>query len=257
MLSNFAETNLQLRQPNDLSALDNLANWQQLLDACDQHKIDIDADIEELASRAERRAQEETDQPIEVDEVDDFEIFEDFSQMKPADLLQLLSAPKTRLDAAEAICRPEYAEYIDQVAAIFPQLEEQETIPFAEIFTHFGKESEPLLLSWLHLPRPNQRAAAILALGSMRAEAAIEPIIKRLRSGEEWEIAAEALGRIGAPTLPLLEREVKNKNWLIRLRAVKALHKVGSPDAYELLAHLINDPNEVVKSEVATLLLTR
>ncbi|MCB9637843.1 MAG: HEAT repeat domain-containing protein [Myxococcales bacterium] len=254
LLSNFAETNLQIRQPNDLSALDNLENWQHLIDDCDRYSIEIDSDIEELAAHAERLAQEQSQQEIDVEEVDDFEVFEDFQEMTPADLLQLLNNPQNRQEAATALCRPENVEYIDQVASFFPQLDEQEARDFAEAFTQFGKEAEPLLLSWLHLPRPDQRSAAILALGNMRSEHAIEAIIKRLRSGDEWEIAAEALARIGEAAIPLLEREVKNKNWLIRLRAVKALHKINTPEAHELLARLVNDPNEVVKSEVANIL---
>ncbi len=254
LLSNFAETNLQIRQPNDLSAGDNLENWQLLIDDCDRYAIEIDSDIEELAARAERHAQEESQQDLEAEEVDDFEVFEDFQEMTVPDLLQLLQDPQNRLDAAAALCRPANSEHIDQIASIFPQLEEQEARAFAEVFTQFGKEAEPLLLSWLHLPRPDQRAAAILALGSMRSEHAIEAIIKRLRSGDEWEVAAEALARIGESAIPHLEREVKNKNWLIRLRAVKALHKINTPEAHELLARLVNDPNEVVKSEVANIL---
>ncbi|MCK6511470.1 HEAT repeat domain-containing protein [Myxococcota bacterium] len=254
LLSNFAEANLQIRQPNDLSAADNLENWQHLIDDCDRYSIEIDSDIEELAARAERHAQEQSQQDLEAEEVDDFEVFEDFQEMAVSDLLQLLQAPQNRMDAAAALCRPENLEHIDQIASIFPQLEEQEARTFAEVFTQFGKEAEPLLLSWLHLPRPDQRAAAILALGSMRSEHAIEAIIKRLRSGDEWEVAAEALARIGESAIPHLEREVKNKNWLIRLRAVKALHKINTPESHDLLARLVNDPNEVVKSEVADIL---
>lgn len=254
LLSNFAEANLQIRQPNDLSAADNLENWQHLIDDCDRYSIEIDSDIEELAARAERHAQEQSQQDLEAEEVDDFEVFEDFQEMAVSDLLQLLQDPQNRMDAAAALCRPANLEHIDQIASIFPQLEEQEARTFAEVFTQFGKEAEPLLLSWLHLPRPDQRAAAILALGSMRSEHAIEAIIKRLRSGDEWEIAAEALARIGESAIPHLDREVKNKNWLIRLRAVKALHKINTPESHDLLARLVNDPNEVVKSEVADIL---
>ena len=252
LLSSFAEVNLQLRHPNDLDPWDNLENWQKLFDACDAHNIEIDNDIEELAQAAQRRCHEDAEIPVES--VDDFELFEDYQDMEPQDLLDLLNDPEHRLEAALALCEKRYVAAIEQVAAIFPHLPREEANSFCDVFLLLGPESEDYLISWLPLPRSYQREAAMLALGNLGSEKSIEPIIKRLRSGEEWETAAEALGRIGEAALPALAKELKNKNWLIRLRAVKALSKIQRPEARKLIEKLNRDPNEVVKAEVLSVL---
>ena len=94
----------------------------------------------------------------------------------------------------------------------------------------------------------------MLALGSMQAKQGVAPIIKRLHNNDEWEVASESLIRIGEVALPELGEELKNKNWLIRLRAIKTLKKMNSPEIHSMLEPLRNDPNEVVKAEVISIL---
>jgi hypothetical protein len=253
MLSSFAETNLAIRQPNDLDPWDNLTNWQKLLDACDEYHVNVDEDIEELAELAQRRCQSDGENTHNVDDDDIMEI-DGYDDMDSRELIELLQEPLHRLDAAFALCDRGEPQYADYVAGVFSHLEREQAIALAEAFIQFGAEAEPLLISWLHLPRPHQREAAMLALGSMGSTQAIDEIIKRLRSGEEWETAAEALGRIGEPAIGALSQEIKNKNWLIRLRAVKALQKVHSDRTRPLFEQLRSDPNEVVKAEVAAIL---
>jgi len=256
-LSSFTEFNLHIRQPNDLDPWDNLDNWQKILDACDEYDIEVDQDIEKLIEAAERRVEEESAQPIEVDDDDDIEELDGFMDMDAADLIELLQDPSVALDAALALCELADPAHVDHVAAIFPQLDQEEAIIFSESFIKFGSEAETFLMSWLHLPNPYQREASMLALGTMGATKALDAIIKRLRSGEEWEVAAEAIGRIGNPATPSLARELKNKNWLIRLRAVKALHRINTQRALQLIKSMANDTNEVVKSEVNQILQQR
>ncbi len=254
MLANFAEVNLNLRQTNDLDPWDSVENWQNLFDICDQFDVAIDDDIEELAIKAQRHFEASADNFAQVeDEV--IEIVEDFQDMDPRDLLEMLQEPSQRKDAALALCDIADPAYVDYAASVFTDLETREdAIEFADAFTQFGEEAEILLVSWLHLPRREHREAAMLALGTMRATSALDAILKRLRSGEEWETAAEALGRMGETAIPALGQELQNKNWLIRLRAVKALFKVKTPQAIALIEPLLHDPNEVVKAEVAAVL---
>lgn len=254
MLANFAEVNLNLRQANDLDPWDNVENWQNLFDLCDQFDVAIDDDIEELAIKAQRFFEASTDNINQV-EGEEFEIVEDFQDMDPRDLIEMLQEPSHRYESALALCDIADPAYVDHAASVFTELNTREdAIEFADAFTQFGPEAEPLLVSWLHLPRKEHREAAMLALGTMRASSALDAILKRLRSGEEWETAAEALGRMGEAAVPALGQELQNKNWLIRLRAVKALHKIKTGQAIALIEPLLHDPNEVVKAEVAAVL---
>ncbi len=255
MLASFAEVNLNLRQSNDLDLWDNLENWQQLFDMCDQHGVEIDDDIEELAQRAQRDFEAGNDNSSHEVDDEEIEIVEDFQDMDPRDLLDMLQDLDYRYEAALALCDIGDPAYVDHAAAAFTEIDNREdAILFADAFTQFGAEAEPLLVSWLHLPRKLHREAAMLALGTMRTASTIDAIIKRLRSGEEWETAAEALGRMGDVAIPALGQELQNKNWLIRLRAVKALHNINTPQAIALIESLSQDPNEVVKAEVISVL---
>ncbi len=253
LLSSFAELNLNIQQLNDLDPWDNLDNWQKLFEACDERGIEIDEDIEELAAAAERACNEEEE--LELDPIDEYEAFADYHEMEIPDLLELLNDPEQRTEAAIALVHKNAIEHIEEIAAIFPQLDQEEVFHFMDAFISFGEETEPYLISWLPLPRSYQREAAMLGLGTMGSTKAIEPIIKRLRSGEEWETAADALGLIGEPAIPYLAKEIKNKNWLIRLRALKALSRIDdSAEALRLIETLVDDPNDVVRSEAANIL---
>lgn len=255
MVVSFAEVNLNLRQANDLDAWDNLENWQQLFDLCDQFGVEIDDDIEELAQRAQRNFEIEAENNAQEVGDEEIEIVEDFQDMDPRDLLGMLQDLDRRYEAALALCDIGDPAYVDYAAAVFTEIDSrEEAVLFADAFTQFGGEAEPLLVSWLHLPRKIHREATMLALGTMRAVSSIDAIITRLRSGEEWETAADALGRMGEVALPALGQEIQNKNWLIRLRAVKALDKINTPQAREMIELLSQDPNEVVKAEVLSVL---
>lgn len=253
-MSSFAELNLHIKEPNDLDSWDNLENWQKLFNSCDDYSLEIEKSFEELAELAQRKCNNGNSEPIELNDGDEIEEFENFGGMSSEDLIELLQEPEYAMDAVVALCKNQDTSTIDYVAALFPQLERDHALLFTEHFILFGTEAEQFLLSWLHLPRPYQREAAMLALGSLGSLKAIDSIIKRLRSGEEWETAAEALGRIGEAAMEALERELKNKNWLIRLRSIKALNKINSKTSRSLIQQLANDSNEVVKSEVANIL---
>lgn len=255
MLANFAEVNLNLRQNNDLDAWDTFENWQQLFDISDQFEISIDPSIEEMAIKAQKHFEAHAEQKNQT-EGEVFEEIEAFQNMDPRDLLDMLQEPANRYEAALALCDLANPAYVDHAAAVFSDITNREdAISFADAFTQFGQEAEPLLVSWLHLPQKYHREAAMLALGTMQSAHAMDAILKRLRSGEEWEAAAEALGRMGDLAIPALGQELQNKNWLIRLRAIKALHKINTAQARNLIEPLLQDPNEVVKAEAAAVLL--
>lgn len=257
MLANFAEVNLNLRQENNLDAWDNLENWQQLFDLCDQFEVPIDPSIEELAIKAQRQF-EASAEKNNLSEGEEVELIDDFQDMDPRDLIAMLqeSDRSKRYEAALALCDLADPAYADHAAAVFSEISNRdEAILFADAFTQFGTEAEPLLVSWLHLPQKYHREAAMLALGTLGTAHAIDAILKRLRSGEEWESAAEALGRMGDIALPALGQELQNKNWLIRLRAIKALYKINTPQSRALIEPLLQDSNEVVKAEAAAVLL--
>ncbi len=261
-LASFAEVNLELNRTNDLEPWDNVENWDKLLEACDKYGVPVDEDIEELAEAASKKYEELSQKSAGEDEDDDddevYEIIDEFQDIEPEELLRMLQEPEHRFDVAIALCDTGDPKYADEVAGVFTEIDNREdAILFAEAFAQFGEEAEPLLISWLHLPKKYHREAAMFGLAALGGQNAIEQLIKRLRSGDEWEVAAESLGKIGAEAIPALERELSNRNWLIRLRVLRALAKIDTESAWELIKRHRDDPNAMIRKEVEQLLRER
>ena len=91
-----------------------------------------------------------------------------------------------------------------------------------------------------------------MALGCLKANQAVDPLIHVLRSHEEdharWEAAA-ALGRIGDKrAVPALVDAVKGPFWwVIREQAAKALGTLGDSSVIETLQEAGRDPNSSVR----------
>jgi HEAT repeat protein len=133
--------------------------------------------------------------------------------------------------------------------------------------------------SWDH------RKAAIRALGKIKDERVLAPLINQLRSDEFGEDATDALVELGSPAVeklvaalsdkddntrkqavialgriqdptaldPLIEK-LKDKDWYTRLTAAAALEKIGDDRGREAIKVLLKDPDLVVKMRVERIL---
>lgn len=141
---------------------------------------------------------------------------------------------------------------------------------------------EPLIKlcrSWDH------RKAAIRALGKIKDERVLDPLIHQLRSDEFGEDATDALVELGSPAVeklvaalsdrddntrkqavialgriqdssaidPLIEK-LNDKDWYTRLTAAAALEKIGDERGREAIKPLLKDPDMVVKMRVERIL---
>jgi len=136
-----------------------------------------------------------------------------------------------------------------------------------------------LCRSWDH------RKSAIRALGKIKDERVLEPLINQLRSDEFGEDATDALVDLGSPAVeklvaalgdrddntrkqavialgriqdlsaldPLIEK-LKDKDWYTRLTAAAALEKIGDERGREAIKPLLKDPDLVVKMRVERIL---
>ncbi|WP_170763467.1 HEAT repeat domain-containing protein [Ruegeria lacuscaerulensis] len=92
--------------------------------------------------------------------------------------------------------------------------------------------------------------AAIRALGTMGDEAAIEPIVVALmdEDGQELgDVACEALGRIGQPSVPTLGVLAQSSNRRLRHRALRTLAKIGGAEAEAILRKTLIDKDGAVR----------
>jgi HEAT repeat protein len=93
------------------------------------------------------------------------------------------------------------------------------------------------------------RSGAALALGELKAEAAIEALAQLLATDatESGNHAADALAKIGQPAAQVLIAALKNERPWVRVRAAKALIPVESQEAIPALFQALEDESYVVR----------
>lgn len=85
------------------------------------------------------------------------------------------------------------------------------------------------------------RKAAIVALGKIKDERVLEPLIGQLRNDEFNELATEALAEIGQPAVEKLVAALKDKDENVRKQAVIALGRIKDPAAGDALIEMLKD----------------
>ena len=85
------------------------------------------------------------------------------------------------------------------------------------------------------------RKSAIIALGKIRDERVLDPLMQQLRNDEFMEDATDALVNLGEPALPGLIKALKDKEELVRKQAVIALGRIKSPEAIDPLIEMLQN----------------
>ena len=85
------------------------------------------------------------------------------------------------------------------------------------------------------------RKSAIMALGKIRDERVLEPLMQQLRNDEFMEDATDALVNLGEPALPGLIKALKDKEELVRKQAVIALGRIKSAEAIDPLIEMLQN----------------
>lgn len=85
------------------------------------------------------------------------------------------------------------------------------------------------------------RKSAILALGKIRDERVLEPLMQQLRNDEFMEDATDALVNLGEPSVPGLIKALKDKEELVRKQAVIALGRIKSLEAIDPLIEMLQN----------------
>lgn len=85
------------------------------------------------------------------------------------------------------------------------------------------------------------RKSAIVALGKIRDERVLEPLMQQLRNDEFMEDATDALVNLGELVLPGLIKALKDKEELVRKQAVIALGRIKSPEAIDPLIEMLQN----------------
>jgi len=125
----------------------------------------------------------------------------------------------------------------------------------AQILGDLGdRRSLPVLCTALEDTDAELRARAAQALGAIGDPRAVERLLPRLLVDPVPFVrtaVARALGRVGADrAMQLLVEALADPEWWVRLRAIEALEKIGSP-ARDLLVATLSDPDPQVRRGAA------
>lgn len=117
------------------------------------------------------------------------------------------------------------------------------------LWTNGSAEAVALLMAALSDPAEMIRSGAALALGELKAVAAIEALAHLLHTdaSESGQHAADALAKIGQPAAPALIKALQDQQPWVRLRAAKALIPVESKQAIPALFQALDDDSYVVR----------
>lgn len=111
----------------------------------------------------------------------------------------------------------------------------------------------PTLIAALGDERPEVRAAVAKALGEVRAPEAAAPLAKTLmtnRTGATSEIA-NALAKIGAPSIPPLTPALNHGDAEVRLVATQTIATIGTDAAVAPLGKALGDPDVKIRRAAA------
>ena len=100
------------------------------------------------------------------------------------------------------------------------------------------------------------RKYAIRALGKIKDERVLVPLVAQLRSDEFKEDATEALVELGQPAVEKLLTALKDKDENVRKQAVIALGRIKDPEAVDALIERLQDKDWFIRLTAAAALET-
>ena len=121
----------------------------------------------------------------------------------------------------------------------------------------FPQKNLKKLEAQLREEKENMQAGVCEVLGKIGDKRAINPIVELLKTTKSKTVineASTALGKMGTPAVQPLIELLKNKDWLVRNGAIKALGMIKSPDAVKALIGMMGEEKSYINKPVANAL---
>ena len=121
------------------------------------------------------------------------------------------------------------------------------------------EESAPLVLASMEDPDPDVRLAAATAAGALEVDRALRPLLAMLEAEadpDRLQSLIRALGALGDPgAVPAIEKHAVRTLFSkppteVRVEAYRALHRIGSPHARELVQQALSDKDVGLRAAV-------
>jgi HEAT repeat protein len=156
-----------------------------------------------------------------------------------------------RLSAIEALVELDAQEATPGLAALFTDSDQVIVHKSIKAVAALGDPSlEPFMLPVLKFETAEARTTAATALGNLKSQTALQPLIEALNDSHPDVIAAsaEALGTIGDPAaIPALTEKTGDSTFNIRFAAVQSIAQIGGPDSIDPLVVVLGDFSEKVR----------
>ena len=171
------------------------------------------------------------------------------------DLVRLLADPNsyvknTAIDALNRIGNPATAPLLEVLTTKARNLIPDEDTGFTADYQYIASAYIDDL--WMKKYRIGTQAAAIQTLGLLKAEAAVQPLIKELANEELQSNALAALIEMRGVAVPLMLDALKNGTDEVRIKIADALGAIGDRRAIAPLIEALNsDPHKEVKALAA------
>jgi HEAT repeat protein len=142
-----------------------------------------------------------------------------------------------------------------------PRVRKETVVALAKVG---GDDASMLLLGMMDDSDHEVRAKACWAVGVLRVERALKPLLRLLEKDPNEEVQAQslqALGQIGDPgAVPAIEKKAVVRMFSrpskgVRMAAYRALASIGTPHARSLLLKATKDPDMDVRKLALTLLI--
>ncbi|MBW2731840.1 MAG: hypothetical protein JRH20_05560 [Deltaproteobacteria bacterium] len=199
-LANFAEVSLRLK-PCDLDPVHEWENWKWLLEDCIAKEVEVEPQIEELATASGRKARQ-----ISLPMEDETAAGGDFTLLATEELLVLLGDRGGRRDAALELCERGDPELVRPIYDALQSMTRDEVARVMPAMLSFGGATVDLLVRGLEHRKSFIRQGCALGLGSLGAISTTRDLVGSLLKEPTriWMEVARAIGDLGASAIPMV-----------------------------------------------------
>jgi HEAT repeat protein len=127
-----------------------------------------------------------------------------------------------------------------------------------ESLTKVGNLKPELLIQKLKSSNGDVKTNLIRAMGQLKNEAFVEPLIEELKDRRNLFFTVDALGDLGNQKAEMpLKRLLNDKEWFNRLNALEALAKLQVDSLMQVAQQASKDENDMVRNSAARLIATK
>ncbi|MBN1654103.1 MAG: hypothetical protein JXA30_10025 [Deltaproteobacteria bacterium] len=174
-------------------------NWRELLDAADRLELEVDEAIRRIAIRSRLPASATTADVAR------------YYSLSTEQLLNRLKQTEIDLEVVRELCRRRDATVLSEVFALFRRMRSDDLFRVMAHIVQFGHGAIDALLDALSSDLVDLRHGATLALGRIKSQSAIDPLIRQLQSEKTniWSEIARSIGDYGKEILKPLSHALQ------------------------------------------------